>query len=134
MAELLSTFLEMLGPRPFVTDLHRSSIMIENINNVFPQHCQDLFLYSFYETKPMNLGLKKFVVPRESAVLGYPNEQTNYLANANHREVCKFSYQQEPNYLAVRNSIATVLYQLRQGSASQLGETGLKQQQLLRVP
>ncbi|RDW56905.1 hypothetical protein BP5796_12972 [Coleophoma crateriformis] len=109
MAEVLSGLLTLAGSRPFVADLHPNSVMIESINEEFPHHCQDLQLHSFYETKAMNFGVKRIVVPKDSAIMGYDNERSNFLANANHREVCKFSSVQEPNYLTVRNAIATVV-------------------------
>ena len=87
LAELLSRILQVTpGTRPFVTDLHPNSTIIESINDEFPHHCQSLQLHSFYETMPMNFGLRKsIVVPKDSATLGYANERTMYL-NANHRE------------------------------------------------
>ena len=115
MAELLSRILQVAsGSRPFVTDLHPNSVMVQSITEEFPHHCQKLYLHSFYETTPMRFGVKKvIVVPKDSAILGYENERSGFLSNANHREVCKFGNDQEPNYLAVRNSIAMMLDELR---------------------
>ncbi|KAH7393137.1 hypothetical protein BKA64DRAFT_709491 [Cadophora sp. MPI-SDFR-AT-0126] len=116
MAELLSRILQASssGSRPFVTDLHPNSVSIQAINDEFPRYSKNLLLYSYYETNPMNFGVKKvIVVPKDSAVLGYENEQSSFLSNANHREVCKFLHDQEPNYLAVRNGIASVVDSIR---------------------
>jgi len=115
MAELLSRILQVAsGSRPFVTDLHPNSVMVQSINEEFPHHCQELYLHSFYETTAMSFGVKKaIVVPKDSAILGYENERSGFLSNANHREVCKFGNDQDPNYLAVRNGIAMVLDELR---------------------
>jgi hypothetical protein len=115
MAETLSRILQVSGgSRPFVADLHPNSAMIESINDEFPNYCQTLQLYSFYETTPMSFGVKKsIIVPKDSAVLGYTNERSSFLTNANHREVCKFSSVQDPNYLTVRNSIASIINALR---------------------
>lgn len=116
MAELLSRILQVSsrGSRPFVSDLHPNSVSIQAINDEFPRHSKHLQLYSYYETNPMNFGVKKaIVVPKDSAVLGYENEQSSFLSNANHREVCKFVHDQEPNYLAVRNGIAWVVDEIR---------------------
>jgi WD40 repeat protein len=119
------------GARPFITDLHPNSTIIESINDEFPHHCQHLQLHSFYETMPMNFGLKKsIVVPKDSATLGYANERTMYL-NANHREVCKFSNEEDPNYLAVRNSLASALGDLRNAFVLKRRETDYAQQQWL---
>jgi WD40 repeat protein len=120
------------GARPFVTDLHPNSSTIESINDEFPHHCQNLQLHSFYETIPMNFGLKRsVVVPKESATLGYANERAMYL-NANHREVCKFSNEEDPNYLAVRNSLASALGDLRNTIVLKRRETDYAQQQWLK--
>ena len=42
------------------------------------------------------------------AVLGYPNEQSTYL-NADHRGVCKYVDQTDPNYQTVRNALASTI-------------------------
>lgn len=119
MAELLSRILQVssTGSRPFVSDLHPNSVSIQAINDEFPRHSKHLRLYSYYETNPMNFGVKKvIIVPKDSAVLGYENEQSSFLSNANHREVCKFLHDQDPNYLTVRNGIASVVDEIRTGA------------------
>ena len=79
----------------------------------------------------MNFGLKKsIIVPKDSATLGYANERTMYL-NANHREVCKFSSEEDPNYIAVRNSLASALGDLRDTFKLKRRETDYAQQQWL---
>ena len=120
------------GARPFVSDLIPNSATIQSINDEFPHHCQDLQLHSFYETSAMNFGVRKaIVVPKDSATLGYANERTMYL-NANHRDVCKFSTQDDPNYLAVRNSLASALEDLRVGTTIRRQETDYALQQRLK--
>ena len=133
LAELLSRILQVTpGARPFVTDLHPNSTTIQSINEEFPHHCQDLHLFSFYETIPMNFGLRKsIVVPKDSATLGYRNERTTYL-DANHREVCKFSSPEDSNYLAVRNALASALEDLRCTSGLKRRETDYAQLQWLK--
>ena len=114
LAQLLTKILHVSpGPRPFVADLHRNSIATQSINDEFPQHCQDLQLYSFYETLPTNLGIgKSLVVDKDLAVLGYANERTAYL-NATHRDVCKYSAQTDSNYQTVRNALASAIDSFR---------------------
>ena len=114
LAQLLSKVLNVSpGARPFVKDLHRNSLATQSINEEFPQYCQDLRLYSFYETLPMVHGLSKsIVVEKDAAVLGYPNEHSTYL-NANHREVCKYADQNDPNYQTVRNALISIIDKLR---------------------
>ena len=107
LAETLSRILSVSpGDRPFVGDLHPSSKAIQSINEEFPRYSDDLQLHSFYETQPMQLGLKKgLVVKRDSAILEYWNERATYL-DADHRHVCKFESQTSANFRAVRNALA----------------------------
>ena len=114
LAQMLSRILSItLGARPFVTDLQRNSLATQAINDEFPQHCSQLQIHSFYETRPMHYGVGKgLVVSKDSATLCLPNERTEYL-NANHREVCKYSDASDHNYITVRNAIAAVLADLR---------------------
>jgi WD40 repeat protein/pimeloyl-ACP methyl ester carboxylesterase len=107
LADILDKILQVSpGARPFVNDLQPNSVMLEAINEEFPHYCRDLHLFSFYETLPMNFGIKKgLVVPKDSATLGYENERRMYL-DADHRGVCKFESRDSPNYRAVRNALA----------------------------
>lgn len=114
LAQLLSKFLNFSsGARPFVTDLHRNSLATQAINDEFPHHCKDLQLYSFYETLATKYGVgKSLVVDKDLATLGYDNERTAYL-NANHRDICKYTSPSDPNYLTVRNALASVIDNFR---------------------
>lgn len=133
LAEILTRILQVTpGARPFVSDLIPNSSTIQSINDDFPNHCQDLELHSFYETSAMSFGVKKaIVVPKDSATLGYANERTMYL-NGNHREVCKFPSQEDPNYLAVRNALASTLEDLRLGTSIRRRETDYTLHQRLK--
>jgi hypothetical protein len=128
--ETLSRILQAIpGARPFGSDLVPNSTAIQSINDEFPHHCQELKLHSFDETVAMNFGVKKaIVVPKDSATLGYTNENTMYL-NANHREVCKFSSKEDANYIAIRNSLASALEDLRSVPGLQRHETDYARQQ-----
>ena len=132
LAETLTRILQVtLGARPFVTDLHPNSTAIQSINDEFPHHCQGLQLYSFYETLQMRIGVKKFtVVPKDSATMGYDNERSMYL-QANHREVCKYASKEDPNYLAVRNALASTLEGFRGRFTMKRRETNYDQQRWL---
>jgi WD40 repeat protein len=132
LAQLLTKILNLsAGQRPFVTDLHRNSLATQSINDEFPNHCQELQLYSFYETLPTNYGVgKSLVVDKDLATLGYSNERTAYL-NANHREVCKYSTSNDPNYLIVRNALAATIDGFRIHAASSKHNLDLEQRKLL---
>lgn len=117
LAQLLTRMLTLSsGSRPFVKDLHRSSLATQSINDEFPQYCQDLQLYSFYETMPTSIGMSKsMVVDKDLAILGYANERTSYL-DANHRGVCKFDSTSDPNYRTIRNTLAYAIEPFRDHS------------------
>lgn len=110
LAQLLTKILNITtGQRPFVADLHRNSLATQSINDEFPQYCQDLQLFSFYETLPTSYGVgKSLVVDKDLAILNYANERTAYL-NANHRDVCKYVDQYDTNYKIVRNALASTI-------------------------
>ncbi|MCJ1332360.1 hypothetical protein MMC10_009052 [Thelotrema lepadinum] len=116
LAQTLSRILSITsGARPFVTDLQRNSLATQSINDEFPQHCMGLQIYSFYETTPVHFVVgKDLIVTKDSAVLGLPNERTEYL-DGNHREICKFRDTSDRNYVTVRNAIAAVLADLNSG-------------------
>jgi hypothetical protein len=118
LAQMLTKILSLSsGSRPFVADLHRNSLATQSINDEFPQHCKDLQLYSFYETLPMSYGVgKSLIVDKDSATLGYANERTAYL-NANHRDVCRYASPFDPNYLTVRNALASTIDSFRDQSS-----------------
>ncbi|KAJ2974337.1 hypothetical protein NUW58_g8689 [Xylaria curta] len=97
------------GSRPFVNDLTPQSGMLQAINEEFPRYCQELQLFSFYETQSMYYGLGKgLIVEKQCAVMNYPNERRTYL-DANHRDVARFSTPGEPSYILVRNALATTI-------------------------
>ncbi|KAM0804114.1 hypothetical protein BDR22DRAFT_800435 [Usnea florida] len=110
LAALLSRILHVAhGARPFVQDLHRNSLATQSINDEFSHCCQKLQLFSFYETLPINYIIGRgLVVDKDLAVLGYSNERTAYM-HANHRDICKYPDQSDPNYQTIRNALAFVV-------------------------
>lgn len=116
-SDLATTFTKILnltsGSRPFVMDLHRNSQITQSINDEFPTLCEELQLYSFYETVPTSIGVTKaIIVQRDMATLGYRNERTSYL-NAHHRHVVKFLNPEDVNYRTVRNALAATIHSFR---------------------
>ena len=132
LAQMLSKILQITsGPRPFVADLNRNSLLTQSINDEFPQYSRDLQLFSFYETLPMTYGVgKALIVDKVSAVLGYANERTAYL-NANHRDICKFTSQSDPNYITVRNALAATIDNFRSHASSSRQALDKKKRRLL---
>lgn len=48
------------------------------------------------------------VLEKESSTLGYPGEISKSMA-ADHHDVCKFTSQEDPNYISVVNALKTIL-------------------------
>lgn len=118
-AQLLNNILRASGAfsaRQYVTDLEKNSLSTQTINDEFRLFADDLLLYSFYETTKTNLGVSSaMIVERDSAILGYKNESVQYL-NASHRDVCKFDDPSDPNYITVKNALATAVEELLRGN------------------
>lgn len=97
------------GQKIFVQEIERNSTSIEAINDTFRHFGGSVFLHSFYETKALGkLGLQAIIVDKNSAILGYPNEQSVPL-NADHRGVCKFSSTTDADYRTLRNALSTTV-------------------------
>jgi len=112
IAQTLSNLLAVVpggGARPFVNDLLPLSPLLQSINEDFPRVCGDLQLLSFYETKPMAIGLQKMlIVEKNNAVMNLANERRTLL-DADHRSAAMYASPNESAYLAVRNALATVV-------------------------
>ncbi|KAL8823269.1 MAG: hypothetical protein Q9191_006015 [Dirinaria sp. TL-2023a] len=102
-AKLLNNILSTapLGapPKAYVADLDTHAHAIQDINEQFRSSCTNLALVSFFETQKIGLGVKIFV---DSAILGYPQEESSPL-NGDHHTICKFKSRQDSNYKVVRN-------------------------------
>ncbi|KAG7287627.1 hypothetical protein NEMBOFW57_007140 [Staphylotrichum longicolle] len=109
IAQVLSRLTTVIGTRPFVEDLFPQSPLIQSLSEDFPQICADLELFSFYETRPMSVGINKIlIVEKSSAVMNLPNERRTFL-EADHRNVAMFAIREDPSYVSVRNALATVV-------------------------
>jgi len=114
-AELLKDIFSLSWlDRPYVSDLVKSSPLLQVINDEF-RTCADpsLQLWSFYETLKTNMEM---IVEKDSAILGLKNEEI-VLMNADHRGICKFESREDPNYVTVRNAMALVTKRLLVGIA-----------------
>lgn len=110
-----------LGSRSTVHNLSHDSILLEAINEQFPQYCAHLQLFSFFENKPMNLGWgRSMIVEKQSALMNLANERKMYL-NADHRNVVRFSSTQDPSYITVRNALATCIASKRPTKTAEPG-------------
>ncbi|KAI9778642.1 MAG: hypothetical protein M1816_004005 [Peltula sp. TS41687] len=110
LAEFLNDILQIsFSSRAYVADLERSSGAIQSINDEFRNYSADIKLWSFYETRKLSKGVfSKFIVDPESATLGY-REEKQMPMNADHRSICKFETQIDPNFLILRNALASTV-------------------------
>ena len=104
LAKILRNILRVTyGRKSYVDELLRDSRSIWSVNDSFRHYADDLQLWSFYETRNSNLAVKNaIVVDRNSATLGYAKERV-WPLEADHRGICKFNDQSDPNYKILRN-------------------------------
>ncbi|KAK4642315.1 hypothetical protein QC761_507640 [Podospora bellae-mahoneyi] len=107
-AKLLKNILQVASSAPaYVTDLVRGSGAIQSINDEFRQYSADVELWSLYETQKLAAkGFSTLIVDPESATLGY-REERQIPINADHRSICKFDTPLDPNYVTLRNALAS---------------------------
>ncbi|AEO55054.1 hypothetical protein MYCTH_2115815 [Thermothelomyces thermophilus ATCC 42464] len=118
IAQVLARYTAMIGTRPFVEDLFPQSDVIRALGEDFPEESKDLQLFSFYESRPMTVGLRKMlIVDKASAVMNLPNERQTFL-DANHRNVAMYATRADPSYVAVRNALARVIASCRMQAES----------------
>jgi len=94
------------GAPPYVENLYPASATLTEIGVLFQRYCQDLMVYSFYESRPMAVGMSA-VVESSSAVLGVPGEMAAPL-NGDHRRICKFSSPEDANYRALIEAFGAI--------------------------
>jgi NACHT domain/Putative serine esterase (DUF676) len=106
-AKFLKNILKVAYDRAYVADLGRNSGAIQVINDEFRHFSADLDLWSFYETQKMKF-LGSLIVDPESATLGY-REERQMPMTADHRSICKFETPFDPNYIVLRNALASTV-------------------------
>ena len=57
IAQTLSRLAAVVGKSPFVEDLFPDSRLIQGLSDDFPRLCTDLQLFTFYEARPMTVGI-----------------------------------------------------------------------------
>lgn len=111
LAETLNRVLSasFQSPKSFISDLNKSSAVIEDLSEQFRHHAPKLSIWSFYETLATSIGPKKLMVlDKDSSILGYPGEISRSL-QADHHDVCKYSSPVDSNYVSVRNAIKSLV-------------------------
>ncbi len=120
-AKLLNNILRLSfahKPKSYVEDLKRGSGATQAINDEFRHYSNQLRLRSFYETLKTQHGLfSRLIVSKDSAILGYPNEQSSLL-NSDHPGLCKFNESSDPNFGLVRNALVSLLHEVTTAQAS----------------
>ena len=121
LAAVLHSILEVsFASKHYVADLKRDSSTLEALNEEFRHIAPKLQIFSFYETMETAISgtlIKTMVLNKESSVLGHDGEVSNFLV-ADHHDVCKFSDQEDPNYVSIRNLLATLVVRFRDASES----------------
>ncbi|KAL8671569.1 MAG: hypothetical protein Q9168_003931 [Polycauliona sp. 1 TL-2023] len=112
-AELLNKILTVSlfnhSPKHYIAELRQNSPALQDINEQFRNIAPRLDIFSFYETQQTAVGPRKMMVlEKDSSILGYPNEVSKPL-DADHHNVCKYTNQQDPNYVSVRNALKSLL-------------------------
>lgn len=119
IAQSLSRLAALVGARPFLDDLLPQSPMLQSINEDFPRIADKIQLISFYETRPMSVGgVKALIVEKNCAVMNLANERKTLL-DADHRHVALFSSPNDPAFVAIRNTLATIVSSQRESKVSE---------------
>ncbi|KAL8916035.1 MAG: hypothetical protein Q9208_008736 [Pyrenodesmia sp. 3 TL-2023] len=113
LAELLNRILAVSvfnhSAKHYIAELKQNSPALQDINEQFRNIAPQMQIFSFFETHQTAVGPKKMMVlEKDSSILGYPNEVSKPL-DADHHNVCKYSSQEDPNYVSVRNALRSVL-------------------------
>lgn len=114
IAQTLSRLAALMGARPFLDDLLPNSPMLQSINEDFPRIADKIQLISFYETRSMSVGgVKALIVEKNCAVMNLANERRTLL-DADHRHVAMFSSPNDPAFVTIRNTLATIVSSQRE--------------------
>ncbi|KAK3941413.1 hypothetical protein QBC46DRAFT_258764 [Diplogelasinospora grovesii] len=125
----------VLASRHYITDLTTGSTSIEWINEDFRRYALNSPIYSFYETLKMGIGVTSIlVVDKASAVLGrdYKGEQVQPVT-ANHRDICKFTDINDPNYVMVKNALSRAVKDILKDVSITRREESREQMRALRA-
>lgn len=111
-AALLNRILAVAGfnrSKQYVAEMKPNSPALQDINEQFRHIALEKRMFSFYETQQTTVGPRKMMVLEvDSSTFGYSNEVPVPL-DADHHNVCKFTSQQDPNYVSVRNALRSLI-------------------------
>jgi WD40 repeat protein len=101
--KILSACIFAFSPKQYISELSINSPTLQEINEQFRNLAPKVSLVSFFETLKTAIGPSQvMVLQKDSSILGYPGEISKPL-DADHHDVCKYTSQQDPNYISVRN-------------------------------
>ncbi|MCJ1466023.1 hypothetical protein MMC07_004642 [Pseudocyphellaria aurata] len=127
LAEILNKILAVSifnhSPKQYISELKQNSPTLEDLNEQFRHVAPKLKILSFFETLYTSIGPKNIMVlEKQSSILGYPGEISKSMA-ADHHDVCKYTSQEDPNYISVRNALSTIINSITEKS----GDLDVKQ-------
>ncbi|KAL8720435.1 MAG: hypothetical protein Q9225_002693 [Loekoesia sp. 1 TL-2023] len=147
LAELLDRILRstlVIKSKHYISELGKNSFTLQKLNEQFRHIAPRLDIVSFYETQSTSIGLKSsrvvgdcrrlFFIPtkalqmileKDSSILGYPGEKSKAL-DADHHNVCKYDSPQDPNYVAVRNALQSLIAKIISTSGSNDGSLSVR--------
>ena len=100
---ILSACIFAFSPKQYISELNLNSPTLQEINEQFRNLAPTLSIVSFFETLKTVIGPSQVMVcQKDSSILGYPGEISKPL-DADHHDVCKYTSQQDPNYISVRS-------------------------------
>ena len=101
--KILSACIFAFSPKQYISELRINSLPQQEINEQFRNLAPKISIVSFYETLKTAIGpAQTMVLQKDSSNLGYPGEISKPL-DADHHDVCKYTSQQDSNYVSVRN-------------------------------
>ncbi|KAI1376469.1 hypothetical protein F4677DRAFT_79151 [Hypoxylon crocopeplum] len=133
LAESLNRILQstmVINPKQYISDLAKNSLALQRLNEQFRHIAPQLDIISFYETQPTPIMLARIMIlEKDSSILGYPGEVSKAL-DADHHGICKYESPKDPNYIAVRNVLMSLLGKI--SSPDNLKNPALSSQRELR--
>ncbi|KAJ5261335.1 hypothetical protein N7478_011930 [Penicillium angulare] len=106
-SKMLKNLLKVSYDRGYVDDLEPNSHAIQVINDGFRHLSAEIELWSFYETQNMRF-FSSLIVDSESATIGSHGEKQIPMT-ADHRSICRFETPEDPNYILLRNALASAV-------------------------
>ena len=100
---ILSACIFTFSPKQYISKLAINSPTLQEVNEQFRNLAPNISIASFFETLKTTIDPSQvMVLQKDSSILGYPGEISKPL-DADHHDVCKYTSEQDPNYISIRN-------------------------------